>query len=89
MSKAQLRREAAKIEAEYNGTSLKYQRPSTAKKSSQTQAKETGGKEPWVPAMIASVKSAKKGDSVLGSSKAAVPLVVTEGSIQGQYSKYA
>ena len=35
LSKAQLRREAAKIEAEYNSTT-KFQRPSTAKKNSQT-----------------------------------------------------
>jgi hypothetical protein len=88
MTKEQLRREAAKIEAEYNSTT-KIQRPSTAKKNSQTQNKEASGKGPWVPAMIASVKSAKKGDSTLGNSKAAVPLVISENSIQGQYAKYS
>jgi len=39
--------------------------------------------------MIASVKSAKKGDETLGNSKAAVPLVISENSIQGQYAKYS
>ena len=87
--KEELRREANRIMAELNkgsgsaNTIDKAQRPSTAKskKGSQT-LKE--GKGPWVPPMIASVKS-------VGAAKSgAVPgLNAHQSTLQTQYEKFA
>lgn len=78
--KDELRREANRIMAELNkGTPTgansieKAQRPSTtkSKKGSQTMK---DGKGPWVAPMIASVTSAKKGETMGGGTKGgAVP----------------